>query len=607
MPISKSTPRDVFVIHAEEDASLAASIVEFLEGHGIQGWIRDRDFPDVSERATALPHVLTSARIFVVIYSEAANDSRATQAEVQRALDSNKLIIPFRLSQVPPVGSMELLLRRRYCISALRPPLETSLEELHRIIKPFANQSRKNVIVEASISRTLPARAAILAEPPSATPSREPMGPFQAAIDCPRVVEQGATGELEVIVANQGLKILEEVEVELYGETLSAPAKEIIPDLLPGTQARLSFSIQPLGPSVCVLHVSIRGYDSVTKFAYHGSQSLAVSGSGEQTIVASGVQGKPPALELHHAGVTRATMTFAHAEEEAPPTITLPDNFKPMPLTLDYAHSLDAEVVDKSQSSLAIPFAFLGQREDGTLLTLERLDEPSPLPHQEIRINARPAFVLGRSREEADFLLWFWPRNEIHDTKTLRISKKQCTLVLERGECRIRDTATASITTYEDVSLTDTSAILKRRGVLNLSGNYRLEISKLDSAKGAPLSISNLESWKGPLSTDAAKASGCVSFKAASANVLPQSAVWLLSEGTFGTSQANALVFDLPGLAEIQGRFRYYQGCFWLENGVDNGAVVIDNHVVKAGTIVPLMTGKIIKLAGVRFSPRIRA
>ncbi len=605
MPISKSTARDVFVIHAEEDAPLAASIVDFLEGRGIQGWIRDRDFPDDGERATAIQTAMSSARILVVIYSEAANESRTTQGEVQRALESNKLIVPFRLTQAPPAGSLELLLRRRYCIPALRPPLDTSLNELHRIIKPFANQPRKNA-VEASISRTLPARAAILAEPTSATPSREPMGPFQAAIDCPRVMERDVPGEVEVIVANQGQQILEEVEVELHGETIEAPAKEVIPDLLPGTQARLSFPFRPLGPTACVLHVSICGYDSLTKYAYHGAQSLTVSGSGEATIVGRGAQGKPPALEQHHE-VTRATMTFARSEEEAAaPTITLPDNFRPLPLTLDYAHSLDAEVVDKSQSSLAIPFAFLGQRENGTLLTLERMDNPSPLPHQDIRLSARPAFVLGRSREEADFLLWFWPRNEIHDAKTLRISKKQCTLLLERGECRIRDTATASVTTYEDVSLTETSAVLKRRGMLNLSGNYRLEIIKGDPAKGAPLNISNLESWKGPLSAATPKTSGYVSFKAASANVLPQSACWLLSEGTFGTSQANALVIDLPGLAEIQGRFRFYQDCFWLENGVDNGAVVIDNHVVKAGTIVPLVTGTIIKLAGVRFSPRIK-
>jgi hypothetical protein len=67
------------------------------------------------------------------------------------------------------------------------------------------------------------------------------------------------------------------------------------------------------------------------------------------------------------------------------------------------------------------------------------------------------------------------------------------------------------------------------------------------------------------------------------------------------------LVIDLPGLAEIQGRFRHYQNCFWLENSVDNGAVVIDSHVVKPRAIVPLVTGKIIKLAGVRFLPRITA
>jgi hypothetical protein len=604
MPISNSPIRDVFVIHAEEDDSLGCQIVEFLEGHGIQGWIRNRDFPQDGERGSAILAAIAAARILVVIYSVAANESRAAQNEVLRGMETNKLIIPFRTTQLPPTGSMELLLRRRYCVSALRPPLEASLEELYRIIKPFVNQPRK-MASGLPISRTLPARAAILAEPPSFTPAREPMGPFQAAIHSPRIAERNLPNEVELIVANQSQQILEEVEVELHGETLAAPGKEIIPDLSPGTQARLSFQFRPLVAGACVLHVSIRGYDSLTKFAYHGFQSLTISGSGEETIVAGGARKASPAPAQDHAEVTRATMTFARSEEAALPTITLPDGFKPLPLSLDYAHSLDAEVVDKSQASLAIPFAFLAQREDGTLLTLERMDDGSPLPHQDIRISARPAFVLGRSREEADFLLWFWPRNEIHDARTVRISKKQCTLSLERGECRIRDTATASITTYEDVPLTEFSAVLKRRGTLNLSGNYRLEIIKIDPANGAVLDISNLENWKGPLSTDSPKASGCVSFKAASANVLPQSACWLLSEGTFGTSQANALVIDLPGLAEIQGRFRHFQNCFWLENSVDNGAVVIDNHVVKPRSLVPLVTGKIIKLAGVRFTPRI--
>lgn len=606
MPNPNSPNRDVFVIHTQEDNSLAAHVVQFLEGQGIQGWIRERDFPPDGDGGTAILAALASARIFVVIYSAAANESRIAQSEVLRALQSNKLIIPFRITQAPPVGSMELLLRRRYCISAVRAPLEPYLEELHRIIKPFANQRTNRS--GPSISRTLPARAAILADRQSSLPSRESMGSIQAAISCPRITEAGVDGVLEVIVANQGQQILEVVEVELHGETLEAPGKEVIPDLSPGTQARLSFQFRPLVPGACVLHASIRGYDSVTKFAYHGSQPITVGGSGDETIVGNRRHGKELTQSHEPAEVTRATMTFTGSEEVAvPPTITLPEDFRIMPLTLDYAHSLDTEVVEKSQATLSIPFAFLGQRQDGSLLTLERLDDPSPLPHQNIRLSAKSAFVLGRSSEEADFLLWFWPRNEIHDAKTLRISKKQCTMSLEHGECRIRDTATASITTYEDIPLTEFVAVLKRRGTLNLSGTYRLEIIKTDSGNGAAPEISNLESWKGPISSGPQKASGSVSFKATSANVLPQHACWLLSEGTFGTSQANAVVIDLPGLAEIQGRFRHYQNCFWLENCADNDAVVIDNHILKPQSVVPLVTGKIIKLAGVRYFPRITA
>jgi predicted component of type VI protein secretion system len=44
-------------------------------------------------------------------------------------------------------------------------------------------------------------------------------------------------------------------------------------------------------------------------------------------------------------------------------------------------------------------------------------------------------------------------------------------------------------------------------------------------------------------------------------------------------------------LDEIQGRFHYYRGCFWLENAVANGAVTVNGRALPAGSIVPLTTG----------------
>jgi len=177
--------------------------------------------------------------------------------------------------------------------------------------------------------------------------------------------------------------------------------------------------------------------------------------------------------------------------------------------------------------------------------------------------------------------------------------------VLEKSECRIRNNATGSITTFDEMVLPQDDLAFKRRGTLTLSGNYRLEVIRMEPVDGAPLEISNLEKWKGPISGAFRKARGCVAFRPASPNFLPQRAVWLLSEATFGTSHANGVVLDLPGMAEIQGRFHYHENCFWLENIADNGAVVINDQVIKPRAIVPLMTGKIIKLAGVRFFPRV--
>jgi hypothetical protein len=599
--------RDVFIIHAPEDELFASGMVAYLESQGVKGWIRKRDFSTGSGDEERLRDALESSRIYLVVFSAFSNDSRAVQREIQQALESNRLLLPVRVGNVTATGSMELLMRRRYCVNATGQEKESAFAEVLRIIKPFANQQTAKGPSETTISRTLPARGSILRDASQAGIGREPTGPFQAAIKCSRVAELDAPVLVKLIVANQGTQLLELVEIELLGETLADCPKKAVPDLSPGTQARLSFELVPQREGPCVVRALIQGFDCLTKFAYCGCYNFQVSSSGEETIVGSKarVRRETPG-DL--AEVTRNTMTFSREQEGAkPPTLTLEEGFEPLVLSLDYAHSIDAESVSKARSSLSIPFAFLGNRQEGTLLTLERMDAASELPHQEIRFSARPTFVLGRARDEADFLGWFWPRNEIHDAKTLRISKKQCTFSREGDECRIRNTATASVTSFEEQSLEIKDFIFKQRGTVNLSGSYRVEAIRMSPPPAKPVDISNLESWKGPAQARTSSLTGCVVFRPATAHVLPQLAVWIFSEAAFGTSQANALALDLPGLAEVQGRIHHLHGCFWLENVVGNGAVMVDDQIAKARSIIPIVAGKIIKLAGVRFYPRIQA
>ena len=497
---------------------------------------------------------------------------------------------------------MEALLKRRYCIDATSPALGDNLAELLRIIKPLVGTSKPKAD-DASISRTLPGRSAVLLGTPGAPQvAREPMGPFQAAIQIARIIQAGVISEVGIIIANRGNQTLQRVEIELVGSALQKSQRKVVDYLPSQTQAQLEFEIVPAEIGTGVLRLNIRGLDDTMVFAYSGAQSVRISNSGDETIVASRAR-RLRAHDSESEGVTRAKMDVRQPEA---PSIDLPGDFKPLELVMDYAHSLQAELILRERPTLAIPFGFLGQRQDGTLLILEPLDGPSTLPHQEIRISARPTFVLGRSREEADFLLWFWPRNEIHDTKTLRISKKHCLLELE-GESIVVRSSGAAFSTLDDQSVNPLGVRLENRGILSVAGNYFLELQHVQSQIVGPLVVSNLEEWKGPLTEIKSIGLGCVRLRPVTPHVLPQHSVWLLSEGTFGTSPSNPIVFNLQDLAEIQGRFHYFQGSFWIENSVDNGAVQLDNQTVKTGSIVPLVSGKTLKLGGQRFHPKIIA
>jgi hypothetical protein len=595
--------RDVFIIHAGQDEAFAASIVRFLEDRGIRGWLPSRDFANEEDERAATNAALSAARIFIIVFSAAANASRAVQNEVQRALESNKLIVPFRIGVAAPTGSLELVMTRRYSINALAPPLETHLEELVRIIKPFANQ-RAARAQEASISRTLPARAAIVGEASSPTMGRESMGAFQVAIKCPRVAEAGASAMVELVVGNRGQNLLGQVEIEMRGANVAEPRKETVPDFFPGTQVQFSLPFTPLREGSCLLRFFIRGYDSTTRFAYSCKHALKISLSGEVTIVGDRLRLElPESMEM-----TRASMTFPRPGTEAQdPSISLPDGFEQLDAMLESAHSLDAESIASTRTELRIPFAFLGHSQPGSLLVLEPVDETAAVPRQEMRLSARPRFTLGRSREEADYLLWFWPRNEIHDAKTLRISKSQCTLVLENNRARVQSSTTSSATLFDEMPLSPNGTPLGPGGLLNVAAIYLLEVNAQAPVQPALPQVSNLASWKGPLSDPVPTVHGCATFKPVTPNVLPQRSVWIWTEASFGRTAGNALVMDIPELAEIQGRFHFFHGCFWIENCNGNGAVRVNDFALESGHIVPLTEGKMVQLGNRRFRPRVTA
>jgi hypothetical protein len=276
--------------------------------------------------------------------------------------------------------------------------------------------------------------------------------------------------------------------------------------------------------------------------------------------------------------------------------LRLPDRFETLNLTREFEVSHWAIESLKLSKALEYPPGFAGERQAGTLLRLEPEDAPADPPYQEIRLVARPVFHVGRSREESDFLAWFWPRNEVHDTKTRRISKKHVSFSREGATVAVRNVAAGSLTTFDGQDLTGSEfLVLDGVGTLNLSGIYELAVARFPSTQ------------HGVEPPHAESPRGCLNFISRTPNTLPQHVLWLLTDATFGSSRANPLKLDLPGLAEIQGRFHYDQGYFWVESLVSNGAVKVDQCVIERGQIVPLSSGMSVMLGDQRYGVVVEA
>jgi hypothetical protein len=238
----------------------------------------------------------------------------------------------------------------------------------------------------------------------------------------------------------------------------------------------------------------------------------------------------------------------------------------------------------------------LHQAQEGTLLKLEPVDGTAATQNREIRLVARPSFCLGRAREEADFLTWFWPRNEANDQKTRRISKKHCILSVQDIKIRVRDNETSNHTALGGQELTSKDGEpLERRGILKIADVYSLDITPFASNTPEGPAIANLRNWSGNKTETSATVRGSVRFIPMTPLVLPQNSTWLLTDGAFGTSRANPIIVDLKGLAEIQGRFYHHFGAFWMESSVNNGAVNVNGTKLEPGFIVPLVTGQTVK------------
>jgi hypothetical protein len=553
---------DVFISHSSLDKPMADTICEFLESKGISCWIAPRNILPGEEWGDSILRGIQNSKIMVLIFSQSANDSGPVRSEVDRAMNARKVLIPFRIQNVAPTGAMEFHIGRRHWLDAYKGPIERHLVLLERAVKDVLHPGETPAATtpEGTLGQDTLSRQSGEVVLPASLPHDDL--PLRILLNFNHAVVAGHPSTFQMHVENKGKSALDEIEIIMESRGFERPAVRRYTRLTPGQSQRHLFEVEPLRAGNFVLQCTVKCHEEDRQIALVGSRTLRVD------------------------------------ENAATAQVDAPNHFELLELALDYNVEAGALIPDSSSSAqrLQIPAAFLTQTQSGTVLKLEPV-ETTPNRRPDVRLAARESFSLGRSREEADFVTWFWPRSEVNDHKTRRISKKHCILELKGAKIFLRDNDTSGHTMFDgQVINAPEGEPFERRGLVSLAGTYVIDVTPFPSNSPDGPAIANLRNWTGAKPAVIPPLGGSVRFLPMGKQVLPQNSCWLLTDGAFGTSRANPVILEQKGLAEIQGRFHFYLGGFWLENSVGNEAVSVNGFKLQPGYIIPLVTGQQVKL-----------
>jgi adenylate cyclase len=141
---------DVFLSYATADKAAADALVSGLESNGIRCWIAPRDIPAGSEYGQQIVDAVKGCRIFLLIFSAAANASPHVRREVERAVSTDRVILPFRVENVVPTGAMEYCLGGTHWFDALSSPVEPHIDRLISVLRPMLGPAAVPADVGAS-------------------------------------------------------------------------------------------------------------------------------------------------------------------------------------------------------------------------------------------------------------------------------------------------------------------------------------------------------------------------------------------------------------------------------------------------------------------------
>lgn len=126
---------DVFISYSSADKPAADAVCAALEAKRWRCWIAPRDVLAGSEWGGAIVEAIERSRLMVLVYSAHANQSQQVIREVERAVNKNLPLIPFRIEAAAPSKNMEYFLSASHWLDAMNAPMEQHLEKLSNAVK----------------------------------------------------------------------------------------------------------------------------------------------------------------------------------------------------------------------------------------------------------------------------------------------------------------------------------------------------------------------------------------------------------------------------------------------------------------------------------------
>ncbi len=122
--------QDVYISYSSKDKTVAEAACAAIESCGVGCWMAPRDIAPGRDWAESIIEAISGCRAMVLIFSAEANSSPQVLREVERAVNKGVPIIPVRIHDVKPSGSLEYFISSSHWLDAMTPPLEDHLARL---------------------------------------------------------------------------------------------------------------------------------------------------------------------------------------------------------------------------------------------------------------------------------------------------------------------------------------------------------------------------------------------------------------------------------------------------------------------------------------------